>query len=273
MSDLKYRKLLVMFLVALFFTLSIQTSAYAGVSPIFFEKFTNGFDADIPPGPEIPVGDPVEWTYNVTNISADDVLNIDVVDNQIGAICNIGILSPGESEACTAQGTAQSGQYVNIGTVTGSVGNNGLDVEPNNGPITFQDPSHYFGVIPNQPPDCSGASPSINTLWPPNHKFASVNILGVTDPDGDPVTIIIDSIHQDEPVGKEPDGMGIGTSTAQVRSERSGKGNGRVYEISFTSEDGQGGSCTGVVYISVPHDQSGMPAIDDGPLYDSTTAE
>jgi hypothetical protein len=87
------------------------------------------------------------------------------------------------------------------------------------------------------------------------------------------VTIIINSIFQDEPVGKEPDGMGIGTSTAQVRSERNGKDNGRVYEISFTADDGQGGSCVETVYISVPHDQSGMPAIDDGPLYDSTVAE
>jgi hypothetical protein len=42
---------------------------------------------------------------------------------------------------------------------------------------------------PNQPPDCSEAYPSIQEIWPPNHKYVDIEIMGVTDPDGDPVTI------------------------------------------------------------------------------------
>ena len=43
-------------------------SHYFGVvSGIDIEKFTNGVDADDPAGAEIPVGDPVTWTYVVTN--------------------------------------------------------------------------------------------------------------------------------------------------------------------------------------------------------------
>jgi hypothetical protein len=128
----------------------------------------------------------------------------------------------------------------------------------------------------NEPPTCDEASPSTMVIWPPNHKFVDVQVLGVSDPDGDPITITIDSIYQDEEVDERgdgkfaPDGSGIGTSTAEVRAERYGRGNGRVYHISFSAVDTRGGACTGTVMVSVPHDQSGAPAVDEGPLYDST---
>ena len=136
---------------------------------------------------------------------------------------------------------------------------------------------------PNQPPDCSTAAPSVATLWPPNHKMVNVNVLGVTDPDGDPVTITVTGITQDEPVNGTgdgdtgPDGAGVGTSTAQVRAERAGSkktpGNGRVYQISFTADDGNGGTCDGSVKVCVPHDQGkGNACIDDGQNYNSLAA-
>lgn len=130
----------------------------------------------------------------------------------------------------------------------------------------------------NQPPDCSMAKPSIKKLWPPNHQWTKIKVLGVTDPDDDPVTIVIDSIFQDEPVNgsgdgnTSPDGKGIGSSAASVRSERQGSGNGRVYHISFTANDGNGGTCSGEVTVGVPKSQGkkGGP-VDDGALYDSTS--
>ena len=130
----------------------------------------------------------------------------------------------------------------------------------------------------NRRPDCDGAVATPDLLWPPNHKWKPIDI-AVTDPDGDPVTITIDSIFQDESVNGRadgntvPDGRGVGTSTARVRAERSGKGDGRVYHIYFTADDGQGGTCTGEVLVGVPHDQgSGSVPIDGGPLFDSTVA-
>jgi streptogramin lyase len=134
--------------------------------------------------------------------------------------------------------------------------------------------------IANEPPDCSAAGPSVDIIWPPNHRFVPIQVLGVSDPDGDPVSITVTSIFQDEPVDTygdgrfTPDGMGVDTSTAEVRAERSGTkkvpGNGRVYHISFTADDGQGGACSGEVLVGVPHDQGGDPPVDDGALYDST---
>jgi hypothetical protein len=127
----------------------------------------------------------------------------------------------------------------------------------------------------NQPPNCSSAVSNIPELWPPNHKFVSINILGVTDPDGDPVTITINSIRQDEPLKGAgtgntcPDATGLGTKTAQVRAERAGTGDGRVYHISFTADDGKGGTCTGEVKVCVPHSK-GKACVDQGSLFDST---
>jgi hypothetical protein len=123
--------------------------------------------------------------------------------------------------------------------------------------------------------DCVNAEPSLSILWPPNHKMVPVNIIGVIDSTGNPAEITITAITQDEPVNglgdgdQSPDGEGVGLSTAQVRAERSGLGNGRVYAISFLAQDGSGARCQGSVNVYVPHDRKGM-AIDDGQVYDST---
>ena len=139
-----------------------------------------------------------------------------------------------------------------------------------------------WGSACNQPPDCSEAYTNLCCLWPPNHKFVDISIMGVTDPDGDPVTITITSITSDEPTATDkgsggakhaPDATGIGTDTASVRAERSGRGDGRVYVINFIAEDGRGGVCErGSVMVKVPHDQSdkACPATDSGQDYDAT---
>jgi hypothetical protein len=165
--------------------------------------------------------------------------------------------------------TVPDGQYlkVDVSFVRASTGES---------PILFD-----LTILANQAPDCSNAAPSVDTLWPPNHEFVSVGIVGVTDPDGDPITITIDSIFQDEPVDTlgdgsfTPDGQGVGTDTAEVRAERVGTkqipGNGRVYHIGFTADDGLGGTCSGEVLVGVPHDQGQRDVpVDDGALYDST---
>jgi len=127
----------------------------------------------------------------------------------------------------------------------------------------------------NQPPICTAATPSTTTLRPPNHRFVDIGIQGVTDPDGDSLTIAVIGITQDEPVdGKSdghtaPDGAGVGTPIASVRAERSGKGDGRVYAISFSADDGRGGTCQGVVTVNVPK-KKGRAAIDSGQRFDST---
>lgn len=165
-----------------------------------------------------------------------------------------------------------AGQYVEIRATLSR------DPGVNDTPILYD-----LTIQCNEPPDCSDASASPALLWSPNHKFVPIAVLGVTDPDGDPITITVDSIRQDERVRENaqgagntsPDGMGVGSSTASVRAERNGNpktpGNGRVYHIGFTASDGKGGMCQGTVTVCVPHDQRpGAGCVDEGALFDST---
>jgi hypothetical protein len=125
----------------------------------------------------------------------------------------------------------------------------------------------------NDPPNASLAQPSVACLWAPDHRLVSVGIVGVSDPN-DNATITIDGVTQDEPTN----GLGDGDTsvdavinpggTVLLRSERSGKGDGRVYHVSFTASDLEG-SASGVVTVCVPHDRK-KPAVDGGELFDST---
>ena len=137
-------------------------------------------------------------------------------------------------------------------------------------------------VVTNLGPICSATYPGISEIWPPNHREVPIGILGVTNPDNDPITISIRQILQDEPTntngdGNTPiDGGGVGTAQAWVRAERSGAkkvgGNGRVYKIFFEASDNRGESCTGSVKVGVPQNQGHGAAVDDGKRYDSTVA-
>jgi hypothetical protein len=125
----------------------------------------------------------------------------------------------------------------------------------------------------DRPPVCTAAFASPASLWPPNGQLVSVAIRGVTDPDGDPVAITVTAVRQDEPLGKPgaPDALGIGTPSVQLRADRNGGGDGRVYQMTFTATDPQGASCTGRVTVCVPHDQGrGTTCGDGGGLFDST---
>lgn len=142
------------------------------------------------------------------------------------------------------------------------------------GVISLEEPD-----IVNTPPVCDEAVASVAELWPPNHKFVNIAIEGVKDIDQDEVLITITGITQDEPVNgissgsTSPDGKGVGTPFAQVRAERDGTGDGRVYAIQFKATDTAGNECSGEVRTSaVVHDKSkkSMPAIDSGQVYDST---
>lgn len=125
----------------------------------------------------------------------------------------------------------------------------------------------------NTPPDCTPVTPDNRVLWPPNHSLRVITISGATDADGDTVTLTVDGVTQDEPVNglgdgdTSPDAFLVAGSSDQVelRAERSGTGDGRVYRIAFTGDDGRGGTCTGVVRVAVPKAQNGNAAVDSAP--------
>jgi len=128
-----------------------DSSHYLGTAlppQVALEKYTNGFDADVAPGPIVNTGDTVTWTFTITNTGPVALTQIELLDDQIGVItCPSPTLQPGESMECSVQGTAQSGQYANIGTVSAQ--------GPHGNEVSASDESHYFGFDANGAQGCS----------------------------------------------------------------------------------------------------------------------
>ena len=213
----------------------------------------------------VVVSDPVPAGTTFVSASAGCALALGIVS------CTAGTLAPGASQAFTISVLALPGTSItNTATVAG------LQPDPN--------PANNTASVTttiNLNPVCTAATTGLGDLWPPNHKYVAGRITGVSDADGDAVAIAITGIRQDEPVDAVGNGDGhtspdatIGSGGAfQVRAERAGGGDGRVYVIAFTASDGQGGSCSGTLSVGVPHDQgNGSTPVDSAPpSFDSTT--
>ena len=102
------------------------------------DKLTNGAAADLPPGPSIPVGGKVEWSYVVTNTGDTKLDGIEVTDSDgVTVSCPGDHLEPGESMTCTASGLAVACQHANTATAAG--------IPPSGGLVSDRDTSHYYG--------------------------------------------------------------------------------------------------------------------------------
>ena len=124
----------------------------------------------------------------------------------------------------------------------------------------------------NEIPVCTLAQARPAALFSNDQTLQTIRIDQVSDPDGDPFTVTVDEIYQDEPVSgfgfgfTSPDGQGVGTNAAEVRSEYLAGGNGRQYRIGFTAEDSIGSSCSGSAVVRVIKNKMDWDWI----IYDST---
>ena len=120
-----------------------DASSYFGINPcIHIEKTTNGGD-----GLNISVGDPVTWTYTVTNCGNVPLSNIAVTDSHAGVTPAYvsgddgdNILQTTETWIFEASGTAVAGTYTNTGYVDGYYGTTLVEDD---------DASSYFGTNPS----------------------------------------------------------------------------------------------------------------------------
>lgn len=120
-------------------------------------------------------------------------------------------------------------------------------------------------------------------LAPPNHQAVSVAaadlVVAVTDNLDAGLTaadVVISRVSSDEP--EDAEGNGDGTTlddvviasdcrSVELRAERAGGGNGRVYTIELAVADARGNVGTASYRVDVPHDASDAGAVDDGPAY------
>jgi hypothetical protein len=119
------------------------------------------------------------------------------------------------------------------------------------------------------------------TLWPPDHKYATVHVTDLVASASDLCdssvninSVVIASVTSDEPNNSAGDGnttndivIAGDCKSVQLRAERMGGGDGRVYTITFKVTDSSGNSTTATAKVTVPKSQNGSPAIDSGPHY------
>jgi hypothetical protein len=142
--------------------------------------------------------------------------------------------------------------------------------------------SFVVEVVDTTPPDIV-VNPNPTVLWPPNHKYHTIDftdaVLSISDLCDDTVDIDTGSfseVSSDEPENAQGSGDGntiddilfaSGCRSVHLRSERQGKGNGRVYTMTIEASDASGNTATATYQVFVPHDAGKRSAVDDGPAY------
>lgn len=183
-----------------------------------------------------------------------------------------GSLVPGASEDVTVSVDATGlalGTYECELRIVSNAENSGLVIVP----VTLN-----VVEFDHTPPVITVSNPI--TIWPPNRKYENFDLSELVvsvedDVDGTiPVSsVVITSASSDEP--DNAPGSGDGNSVNDIviaedckavdlRKERQGEGNGRVYEVHVSVSDAAGNVGTATCLVTVPHDQN-YPAVNDGP--------
>jgi hypothetical protein len=200
----------------------------------------------------IPASDP--------NIQAW-IASASAVDECEGPIANINDDAPGFFTSACPPGNATTVNF----SASDSVGNLGHDSST----VTVAD-----STAPQV--QCAVAT---SMLWPPNHRMEDVGLtysaMDICDatPLAFDVTVLSDE-HPSMEVGSGGpvhcvDAVIGSNGSVQLRAERSGPGDGRVYTIVVSATDSCGNVGTCQVTVGVPHD-SVSGAVDSGAVFNPT---
>jgi hypothetical protein len=120
-----------------------------------------------------------------------------------------------------------------------------------------------FSIVDDVAPEIE-ISLSSDQLWPPNHKLVPMSAMVAANDNCDPAPDIkLESITVNEEENNHGDGntlndiQGANFGTADyhffLRAERSGKGTGRIYTVTYTTADSSGNTTAVSAMVIVPH--------------------
>jgi len=165
----------------------------------------------------------------------------------------------------TIDGTpSQTNSIPSDGTITASnvtftanfgLGDHVVVVSASNGqtdPVTC---STTVTVHDTTPPQITRMMATPNVLWPPNHRMVPVNLLVKAVDNCDPSPVVkITNVTSNEPQNLlAPDWEITGAQSLNLRAERLGKGQDRVYTIVVQCKDLSGNVSSASVDVTVPH--------------------
>jgi hypothetical protein len=115
-------------------------------------------------------------------------------------------------------------------------------------------PAGYTWTVDQTPPTIRGMPVSGCSIWPPNHKLVQIAAVTATDAGtGLAGGSLLVSVTSNEPL--EPGDVQITNGVVQVRADRLGTGNGRVYTVAARAMDVAGNTANATGTCIVPHDQ------------------
>lgn len=146
---------------------------------------------------------------------------------------------------------------------------------PGTTPVTFTardasgnhaDCTAHVTVLDSTPPEIAVALDK-TMLWPPNHKFVTVcaQVTVSDNSTAQPAWELV-SITSNEDADGHGDGhtqpdyrdaaFGTADRCVDLRAERAGNGDGRIYDLVYSVRDAAGNTATAVAHVRVPHDAS-----------------
>ena len=192
--------------------------------------------------------------------------------------CHVPFVDPGASasDACDTSVPVNVSGTVNVNVIgTYTLTYNASD-DSGNAAVTR---TRTVNVVDTTAPviTTNGLMPS---LWPANHKYKTFNVTdfvtGATDSCNTSLGlsgVVIEKVTSDETENGNGDGntdddilIAANCKSVQVRAERQGGGNGRVYTITFKVTDASGNVGRKTAKIVVPHNPGETP-VDSGVNY------
>ncbi|MEJ2595251.1 MAG: T9SS type A sorting domain-containing protein, partial [bacterium] len=148
--------------------------------------------------------------------------------------------------------------------------------------------SQTITVLDVTPPVLTAISDPI-VLRPPNHKYSTISLSDVVQSVTDNCEeLTIDDVHitsvsSDEVENAMGDGdgntwddilfTGNDCSSVDLRRERQGGGNGRVYTVNLSVSDCVGNTATASAEVHIPHDDDDEYAVNDGTTYSNYSVD
>jgi uncharacterized repeat protein (TIGR01451 family) len=245
------------------FTITVTNSAAPGT----------GTAKNVTLSDNLPTGSGMSWTETPDNPQCS-------ISGSVLA-CNFGDMAPGATKTVHVSSpttAANCGSVTNTATASATnerssdTGNNSATAT-----ITLVDvTAPVINLIPNV----------VQTLWPPDHKYVSLKasdfVASVSDSCNS--TLTVSDVYINKVTSDEPENINSGDGNTfndmviandcrnvQLRAERDGSKNGRVYRIWFKVKDAAGNIGTASVKVTVPKSQGpNGGAVEDPPVYTVT---
>jgi hypothetical protein len=198
---------------------------------------------------------------------------------------SLGSLLPTGSVAITFNSVTQNAAIQSDGSfssafATGSLtpANSGMGIAYNYpGDINFTaiSGSGTLTIVDGVPPTITLNDNTIS-IWPVNKSYRTVNVTDLVAGASDSCdlsinlnSVVIAKVTSDEGTSGSGDIIIAGNcKSVQLRADRNGNGDGRVYTITFRVRDSWGNATTIAAKVTVPHDQgNGSVALDSGVAY------